>query len=57
MSRVGDYRIGLQERPEYQDGRCAADRGEIRHCFVLTGDARDAWLLGYDDAVSDRVSP
>ena len=43
----------LQDQPEYQDGWTARERGEPKHCFVLTGDARDAWMLGWDQADSD----
>lgn len=48
MSKMGNHVVALQEHPTYQDGYMAADRGEPRHCFVLTGYDCDAWLLGYD---------
>jgi hypothetical protein len=48
MSKMGNYVVGLQEHSTYQDGWEAADRGEIRHCFILRGVDREAWMLGYD---------
>lgn len=48
MSRIGNYVVDLMSYSTYRDGYMAADRGEIRHCFVLTGNDRDAWMLGYD---------
>lgn len=54
MSKIGQYRVGLQEMSEYSDGAAAFERKEPRHCFVLTGDAQTAWYLGYDDARDER---
>ena len=52
-----DYRIELQEHPQYENGRSAAESGKARHWLVhgLCYKAREAWLLGYDDAISDRM--
>lgn len=57
MSKIGNHVVGLQERETYRDGWQAAERGEPRHCFVLTGLDRDAWMLGYDAFRDDLVSP
>lgn len=60
MGAVGQWRVELQGRAEYADGAAAFGRGEPRHCFILTGDARQAWLIGWDDARDEampRVEP
>lgn len=60
MSRVGQWRVALQEMDEYSDGADAFARGEPNHCFVLTGDAKTAWHLGWTDAQDEtrpRVEP
>lgn len=53
MGAVGQWRVELQERPEYRRGWNAFARGWSRQCNPLIGDRRHAWLLGWDDARDD----
>jgi ribosome modulation factor len=46
-----DWVISLTERTEYGEGYDACQAGKARsECPYPNGDARDAWLLGYQDA-------
>lgn len=55
MGAVGQWRVALQERPEYQAGRAAHDRREPRDWGNRIGEAREAWVLGWDDARLDAT--
>lgn len=53
MSKIGNYRVGLQENPLYEEGWKAAQKGVPRD-YVEDGQpfyAEDnkAWQLGWDD--------
>jgi hypothetical protein len=54
MSKIGNHVVELQERPAYQEGWRAAERGETRHGFMLTGVDREAWMLGFDACKTER---
>jgi hypothetical protein len=55
MSKIGNYVVGLQERPEYKQGWEAFEVGGVRCDNVFTGELDyeqrvEAWYLGFDDA-------
>lgn len=56
MSAVGDWRMRLQETVWYAEGWRRHDAQEPRDAGVLTGDAREAFLLGWDDARDDMTA-
>lgn len=53
MSKMGQYRIELQERPEYQAGWDRYVKGGNCEPEGLTGIAAEAWRLGWNDAYYD----
>ncbi len=53
MSEMGQYRIKLQEMPEYEQGWNAYERG-VSNNNAYVGDAKKAFDLGYHDAHYDR---
>ncbi len=59
MSKVGQWRVSLQEMPEYSMGADAYGRGEPKALGLigLAGNALTAYGLGYDDARDDANRP
>lgn len=55
MSKMGTYRLGLQEMPEYELGVKARQAGRQRNSRPLLVGRRDAaWVLGWDDEDADQ---
>lgn len=54
MSKVGQWRLELQERAEYAAGREARASGKPRNGQdIAAGTPRYAWELGWDDQDDD----
>ena len=52
MSKMGNHRVDLQERPQYHDGVMAAQEGQRRdsHPYPVNSVERSAFVLGWDDS-------
>jgi hypothetical protein len=59
MSKTGQWRMGLQELPEYEQGHHARMRGEAKATGMvgLIGNALTAYGLGWEDADTEMRAP
>jgi hypothetical protein len=50
MSKIGNYRVGLQETAEYKEGWDDFGNGILRSEFWERGQPLESWFMGWDDA-------